>query len=93
MFDFPVIVAGAGNRTDVFATVFCDPAGGPPPTIEATFFDQNSGINEAKEEQPLICNGTVVLPFAGGEEFVFGHNRIEINGPVIGGILMETVSA
>ena len=90
VFDFPTILAGAGNRTDVYATALCDPAG-PPPSIEATFFDQNGEVIET-QEQDGICNGTVVLPFTGANDLVFGHNRVQINPPVQDSILIEIVS-
>ena len=95
-FDFPTIVAGSGNKTDVYATVFCDQTTTVTgdtiaPTIKATFFDQNGGIIEEKEEE-LICNGTKVLPFLGGDMIVFGHNRVQFEGPIQGGLVIEIVA-
>ena len=91
VFDFPTFVAGAGNSTDVYATAFCD-LDGPQPTIEATVLGQNGEVIIETTKKDLICNGTVVLPFQGGEDFVFGHNQIQIDGPVQRGIVIEIVS-
>ncbi len=90
VYDFPTIVAGAGNRTDVYATAFCDPAD-PPRTIEATFLSQSGEVVETKEDE-VICNGTIVLPFTGGNDLVFGHNRVQIDPPVQDGILIEVMA-
>ncbi len=88
--DFPTFVAGAGNRTDFYATIICD-AADPQTTIEARFLDNNGALIHTVAEQ-AICNGTIVLPFAGGENLVFGHAQILVNGQIgAEGVLVELV--
>ncbi len=90
VFDFPVIVAGAGNETDLYATAFCSLDEEGTVTLEAEVFGQNGEVVDTKQEE-LICNGTVPITFTGGENLVFGHNQITIDGPAQGVLIIEII--